>query len=78
MQTFIGHSHPTIFKFIDAIIKEQSLQEFKIAQISASQDPEPRKKKYALYDTRLRKIVENYDRKNLSDYITSIAHNVVF
>lgn len=76
--TFIGHSHPNIYKFIESIRNEQNLQEMRMAQISASQDPEPRRKKYVKLDQRLKKIDENYDRDDIFGYLRAIAHNVIF
>lgn len=78
LRLFIGHSHPNIFKFIDSIQAEQDLQEVRMAQISASQDPNPRKKKYIDLDQRLKKIVEQYDKTKKVEYLTKIAHNLVF
>lgn len=76
--SFVGQTHPNIFKFIEALKKEQNLQDFKFAQVSASQPAEPRRKKYRSLDDRLKKIVENYDKEHIIEFLRSIAHNVVF
>lgn len=78
MRTFVGQSHPNIFKFIEAIKNEQNLQEMKMAQISASQEPAPKRKKYENLNKRLQNIVTHYNRDNILEYLKRIAHNVVF
>lgn len=78
LRSFIGHSHPNIFKFIDNIKSEQSLQEMKISQISASQEAPPSKKKYTLLDERIKKIALKYERNKVEEYMRSIAHNIQF
>lgn len=78
LKTFIGQSHPNIFKFIAAIQKEQDLQEMNMAQMSASQDPEPQRKKYKTLNVRIKNIVEDYNCENKTSYMKRIAHNVIF
>lgn len=78
LRKFVGQSHPNIFKFIDSLRSEQNIQELKMAQISASQEPEARRSKYVKLEKRILRIVQNYRSENQSEYLQSIAHNVVF
>lgn len=55
----------------------QGIQELRIAKIDAGEDPEPRKRKYRDYESRLKKIVERYTDDLTGDglvrYIRSVA-----
>lgn len=81
MQSSISCSHPTIFKFIQAIKNEQALQEMKLTQICSGQELKE-KKKYRDFDNRLRNVVRSYEynnnnnTSNFVEYLGSIAHNI--
>jgi hypothetical protein len=55
--SLLGASHPTIWRLIDIIKKEQGLTEIKINQLIAGQEQVAKKKKYTNTTTRIKKIV---------------------
>lgn len=55
--------HPTIFKFIDQIRKEQNLSAGKIAKCEAKASPPRMKKKYADRNEAILKAVESFAMK---------------
>ena len=72
----LGAYHPTIWKFIDGLKKEQSLNELKLEQFNAGQQPPPRKKKYRDVAERIKTLVSEYGKRSNVDYIRGIAHNL--
>lgn len=76
LRVFIGQNHPNIYKFIANIRDEQGIQEMRMAQTSSQQLPPV--KKYRKYEEKMLKIVQEYDRENVVEYLTRIAHNVAF
>ncbi|CAI6357190.1 unnamed protein product [Macrosiphum euphorbiae] len=74
----LAANHVTIWKFINFLKQEQSLQEVKMEQ-SLSGEPSPKKrKKYNDYDERLFKIVIQYNEMTPMNYLRGIAHNLKF
>ena len=72
----MGASHPTIWKFIDGIKLEQSLNEMKIEQYLAGDDPPPPRKKYKDCSERILKKVQNYQNHDKISHLRGIAHNL--
>ena len=74
--SLLGASHPTIWKFIDGIKLEQSLNEMKIEQYLAGDDPPPPRKKYKDCSERILKKVQNYQNHDKISHLRGIAHNL--
>lgn len=74
MKLVRGH-HPTIWRFITALKREKSLNGLKIEQYIADQEPLVSKKKYRDCALRISRIVENYERTELIDYLCDLAHD---
>lgn len=74
--SFIGHVHPKIFKFLQKIKHEQSLQELNIAQIDAGMDPSRTNKKNLNLKVRMLNVVKKYKEYNVLDYLRNVAHNI--
>ena len=74
----ISGNHPTIWKFITVLQKEQGLNEAKIEQSLAGQPILPQKKKYRDAASRIKKIVETYKDIDLMDYLRGLSHNLSF
>lgn len=74
----IGAYHPSIWKFIEGLKKEQSLNELKIEQFVAGIQQQPGKKKYKEVAARIKVIVADYGNRSLLDFLRGIAHNVNF
>lgn len=77
----LGCHHPTIFKFIRALKREQSFQYLRIGKIEKGEEPEKHRVKYRKLNERILKIVNGYKNQQNFDvmkYLTSIAHNIHF
>jgi hypothetical protein len=71
----LGAHHPSIWKFIDGLKKEQSLNELKIEQYVAGQAPPVRRRIYRDSADRIKSKVERYGNEPLLDYLRGIANN---
>jgi len=72
----LGAHHPTIWKFIDGIKKEQSLNEMRLEQYVSGQQPPPGKRVYKDTADRIKTIVADYGLRPITDYLRGIAHNL--
>lgn len=78
-QNQICGEHPNIWKFIEAIKREQSISELRIEQYVSGQEPAMSKRKYRDSAQRLARIVTNFvPNVNVQEYLRGIAHNVKF
>jgi len=75
-QSNVGSFHPTIWKFIGFIQREQALQQVHCTQILAGHPSQPPRKKYADSNARILTIVRSYRDRNILDYLRGIAHNL--
>ncbi|ODM77881.1 hypothetical protein Ocin01_20181, partial [Orchesella cincta] len=75
-QSQLGAAHPTIWKFIEAIKKQQSLNELQMEQQLAGESPQPQRGRYQDLTIRLKAVVEDFENRPISDYLTGIAHNL--
>jgi hypothetical protein len=74
--SLLSAGHPTIWKFINIIQKEQSLNELKVNQYLAGVSPPMGRKKYRDAAKRIMKIVEEYSQRDPIEYLSSIASNL--
>ena len=77
-QSNVGSYHPTLWKFITFIQREQALQQVHCIQVLAGHPSQPQRKKYADLNTRILTIVRSYSDRNIMDYLRGIAHNLSF
>ncbi|RWS20135.1 uncharacterized protein B4U80_11049 [Leptotrombidium deliense] len=75
--SLISCQHPSIWKFISGIKKDQSLNEFKLEQYVAGT---PVKQNYErqLQAVRFQSIVNKYGERDTIDYLRGIAHNITY
>ena len=78
MEKVLGAYHPTIWKFIDGLKKEQSLNELRVEQYIAGQQPPASKRIYKESAMRIKAIVNDYTGRPLLDYLRGVAHNFQF
>jgi len=69
--------HPTLWKFIDALKKEERLKRLNINQLLLGQVVEP-KKTYRVIDARVSNIVCDYANGTFTEFLRAIAHNLRF
>jgi len=74
----LGAYHPNIWKFINGLKKEQSLNELKIEQFLSGQRPQPSKKKYKEVALRIKAIVDDYGNRPNLEYLRGLAHILAF
>ena len=68
-------SHPTVWRLIEHLKKEEGLQRFSMTQALAGQIV-PTRKLYRTCNTRISNVVNDYSNRTRLDYLRSIAHNL--
>jgi len=74
--SLIGASHPTIWKFIDALKKEESLVKFKLNQYEAGIPRPLQSRIYRVCAERVQSSVNQYDHSNILEYLNTLSHNI--
>ena len=77
-QLTCGVDFPNIFRFINALKRQQALHNVEITQLIAGQPSNQKNKKYVKIADRVRNIVQQYANRNLVDYLRGIAYNFEF
>ncbi|XP_008189202.1 uncharacterized protein LOC103311386 [Acyrthosiphon pisum] len=72
--SILNQCHPSIWKFILALKKEENTNKIKIEQYIAGECP-PAKKKYQDKAQRLKQICYDFENRSIDDYLQGIAHN---
>ncbi|RWS21740.1 uncharacterized protein B4U80_09561 [Leptotrombidium deliense] len=75
--SLIDCSHPTIWKFIDGIKQDQSINELKLEQYLAGEHPSQNFRRQ-LESVRFQTVVNEYGTRNMLDYFRGIAHNLTY
>ena len=78
LQANFGSSHPTIWKFIGCLQREQALQQLHVTQILAGHQSQPVRKKYAELHVRILDTIHKYRDRTILNYLRLIAHNLSF
>lgn len=75
----VSSNHPNIWKFIEALQREQSLNELKIEQYVSGEEPPRSQKRYRDCADRIKRLVSNFDiQGDIVGYLRGIAHNFNF
>lgn len=74
----VGGSHPTLWRLITGLKKEEGLNAFRFSQMVAGHPPPQKKKKYEDLDSRIQISVGRFGNVNILPYLRGIAHNVRF
>ena len=77
VNSMLGAAHPTIFKLLDSLKKQQELTRAKIEQILAGNADAQSREKYIRRSARLLKLVSEYDGKNL-EYLKGVANSIKY
>jgi hypothetical protein len=75
-QASIQCSHPTLWKLIDALKREQGLQQSVLAQVTAGKNPLRRKRHYLRVDKGLTTLIERAESIPTLDFLRGCAHNI--
>ncbi len=73
--SLVAADHPSIWKFINGLKKEQNLNEVQINKYISGEDPQESRLLYRERAKNLENIVNSYDKNNLEFYLTGIANN---
>ena len=68
----LGSYHPTIWEFIEGLKKEQSLNELKLEQYVAGQEPPVAKKMYKNSAKRIKTVVEDNRNRPVLEFLRGI------
>ena len=69
-------NHPTIWKFLDALKREDAITLTNVAQNIGGHPPLPARKHYVDHNARLVRLVNNFPNIERIQYLCSIAHNL--
>jgi hypothetical protein len=70
-------SHPSIWALLNALKKEEGLSETKMLQTESGVRPR-KKKKYTEVNSRVKKLVENFNIDDIMPFLKGIARNLSF
>ncbi len=74
--TLLGADHPSIWKFIDNLKNEQSLNELELNQLISGTHPIQRNKTYKDVAKKISNIVGKYQEMPILDYLKGISNNL--
>ena len=74
-QGSLQSSHPTTWKLIQALQKEENLQRVRYHGIMAG-EPQARKKKYVTLERRIQTVVNDRQNRSLLEYLRGISYNI--
>jgi hypothetical protein len=75
-QANVGAHHPSIWKFIVVLQREESAQRASVEQAAAGREPTKKKRKYIETNERLQRVVGDYSNRSYIDYLRGIAYNI--
>lgn len=73
----VGASHLTIYKFLNELKKEQQRTEIKMSQNEAGEEPPTKRRKYRSRESRIFKLVSEYDRDDVISYLRGLSPSIV-
>lgn len=77
-QATCGTIFPNIYRFIDALKRQQGLHNLEITQLIAGNPGNTKNKKYAIIAARLQNITADFANRDIIDYLRGIAYNFDF
>ena len=77
-QGSLQSSHPTLWRYIEAIRKEMAFQDGRYAQVIGGNNPDRRRWEYEARDRRINRLVEGYLQQTTTrqQFLRGISHNV--
>ena len=76
MQSGVSCHHPNIWRFLQILKREQSLNNVNVNQLLGGHMPQAPKKKYKDCATRIVNIVADFENRDIKNYIKAIAYNI--
>ena len=75
-QANVSSTHPTFWKFLEVLLREERIFRVRMFQNQAGHAPEPQRHRYADCNARILRIVDDYANRQVMDYLQHIAHNL--
>lgn len=75
LQSEFGVSHPTLWKFIDGLRRVQKTIDQCYEQFVRGDEPPHKRNKYLRADMRIKVIVEDFENREIMEYLKGVAHN---
>ena len=75
-QANVSACHPTIYRFLDILKREESMARVSILQALGGHPPPPVRRRYVDCNERILRIVDNFPNMTPMRYLRSIAHNL--
>jgi len=74
-QSSVPRSHPTLWKLLDQLIRENELHRLTVVQLLAGQTHKP-KRVYRISIERIVNVVADYNSRTFVEFLRGIAHNL--
>jgi len=74
-QSSLQCSHPTLWKLLDQLIRENELHRLTVVQLMAGQTYKP-KRVYRITNERIVNVVADYNNRTTVEFLRVIAHNL--
>ena len=73
--SMLSCNHPTIWKFMEALKKEHNLIRMQLGRMRQLEEPERRAAKWILYDDRVQKLCDSFNRQtNVVNFLKKVAN----
>jgi hypothetical protein len=78
IQSMMGMSHPTIWKFISGLRKMQNKRDGELEQLVAGNPAIGMRRRYKDFNIRIGNVVRDYANRTTTEFLRGIAHNLNF
>ena len=75
-QATVAACHPTFWKFLELLEKENALNRVKILQARGGHNAPPARKRYTDANQRLTQVVDNFQNLTPMRYLRTVPHNL--
>ena len=75
-QVNVSPTHPTFWKFLDIVLREERIFRVRMLQDQAGHTPKPQRRRSADCNARILRIVDYYQNRQVTDYLRHIVHNL--
>ena len=76
-QANVSSTHPTFWKFLDVLLREERIVRVRMLQNQVGHASEPQRRRCADCNARILKFVDDYPNRQVMDYLRHIAHQFI-